>query len=265
MHTLGAWALAWVRRGCAVFPCHLTKKPITPHGFLDATTDPAQIAAWWSQWPAASIGVACGASGLLVLDIDADKDGLDTFADLCHSLPLPIEDRHTLTTLTGGGGMHVIWKAPEGVTIRNSAGKLGKGLDIRGDGGYIIVPPSPHPSGNLYRFEIKSAPIQAPQVLVDLLMVPEPSPAPAPPAQYSAPTPYTDRLLQKSFERVAGASAGTRNDTLNRAAYYLFGLAKAGTVNETDVRACLEAAALRAGLSTKETSATLGSAWRAQL
>lgn len=262
MHTLGEWALGWARRGCAVFPCHLTKKPMTAHGFLDATTAAEQIQSWWSQWPTASIGVACGASGLLVLDVDADKDGLDTFADLCHSLPLTLTDRHTLTTLTGGGGMHIIWIAPQGVTIRNSAGKLGRGLDIRGDGGYIIVPPSPHPSGNRYRFEIKSAPIPAPQVLVDLLMVPEPNPTPGVPIPM---TPYTDRLLQKSFERVAGASAGTRNDTLNRAAYYLFGLAKAGTVNETDVRACLEAAALRAGLSTKETSATLGSAWRAQL
>ena len=71
-------ALVYASLGFHVFPCGQNKRPRTPNGFKDATTDEAQIRAWWVQWPHAQIGVACGASGIVVIDLDVDrKDGRD--------------------------------------------------------------------------------------------------------------------------------------------------------------------------------------------
>jgi putative DNA primase/helicase len=88
-------------------------------------------------------------AGVFVVDVDPDAGGYESVDAL--------EDRYghmpaTLAVATGGEGLHVYLRYPTNGTIRNSAGKLGPGLDIRGDGGYVIVPPSRHRSGNLYRW-----------------------------------------------------------------------------------------------------------------
>jgi hypothetical protein len=116
-----------------------------------ATTDAAQIAKWWGQWPDANIGVACGeGSGIVVLDIDKRHGGDDSLAFL--------EEKHgklpeTPQVLTGGGGTHYFFRHP-GQKIPNSAGRVGPGIDIRGDGGYVLVPRSNHSSGRLYEWEV---------------------------------------------------------------------------------------------------------------
>ena len=118
-------ALSYTARGVPVFPCEPSgKRPLTKGGFWDATTDGALIRGWWGRWPKANIGVPTGtASGLLVLDVDA-AEGLESIADLELLLGQPPP---AARAVTGRGGEHLY---------------LGAGLDVRGEGGYVIVPPS---------------------------------------------------------------------------------------------------------------------------
>lgn len=148
-------AVALAERGYFVFPCkERGKEPLTSSGFKEATRDERQILTWWSRWPNANIGVACGASGIAVLDIDskagADPDDEVTELDLeafaivrtgeagepCEKYP---------ASLAGVRGAHVIFagELPTGVTSR-------PGVEIRGVGAYIVAAPSVHPSGVEY-------------------------------------------------------------------------------------------------------------------
>jgi putative DNA primase/helicase len=138
---------------------HPGKHPRTPHGFHDATTDPATLHQWWTHWPDANLGIPTGAvSGLLVLDIDPRHGGHLTVEDL--------EAEHgtfppTVESLTGGGGRHLFYAHPGG-TIGSAAHRLGPGVDLKADGGYVIVPPSVHASGQRYLWEASSIPGEHP-------------------------------------------------------------------------------------------------------
>jgi hypothetical protein len=141
-------ALRYAGRGRRVFPCN-GKRPFTAHGLKDATTDRVTILRWWERvWPNANVAVRTGAeSGIVVLDVDGEA-GADTLHDLERehgALPVTVE------SLTGGGGRHLYFKHPRRV-IRNSAGQLGPGLDVRGDGGYAIAPPSICENGRAYEW-----------------------------------------------------------------------------------------------------------------
>jgi Bifunctional DNA primase/polymerase, N-terminal len=134
-------ALTYARRGVPVFPCEPgAKRPLTRNGHWDATTDPHAIGRWWRGWPSANVGVPTGKkSGLVVLDVDVDDDGPESLARLEHAgVPVP----KTARARTGGGGIHLYFRYPRERDIRNSAGLLGPGLDVRGEGGYVVVPPS---------------------------------------------------------------------------------------------------------------------------
>ncbi len=135
------------------------KHPIAqavPHGLKDAARDSDIIRRWWRDHPQANIGVPTGAPvGWIALDVDTYKDGensLWSLEDKYGKLPL------TVVQQTGGGGWHYLFRTPIGVRIKNSVENLGPGLDVRGDGGYIIVAPSNHVSGNSYCWEISSHP-----------------------------------------------------------------------------------------------------------
>ena len=156
-----AAALAHAARGRPVFPCGHGKKPLTEHGFKDASTSAEIISAWWAKWPDALIGMPTGkVSGVFAVDIDQDeakgKDGEATFATLCNGHgPLP----DTVESMTPRGGRHILFRHPGGDTvIPNSASKLGRDVDVRGDGGYIILPPSRLPDGRQYAWEGSSDP-----------------------------------------------------------------------------------------------------------
>lgn len=138
---------------CGRADCHgAGKHPRTPRGCTDATTDAAQIRAWWAQWPDANVGVATG-GGLVVVDIDPRSGGDESLVELRRRLgALP----DTVECLTGGGGRHIYLAVPG--EVRNSAGVLGAGLDVRGDGGYVVAPPSVHGSGRSYGWEASSRP-----------------------------------------------------------------------------------------------------------
>jgi len=149
-------ALCYASRGWPVFPCRRRgKEPLVPGGFKATTTDPATIRSWWRRWPDANIGLATGRpSGLIVLDVDPRHGGDETLLDLP---PLP----HTVECLTGGGGRHVYLQWP-GFAVRCRPNAFGPGLDLKADGGYVLLPPSVHPSGRRYTWELSSHPDDTP-------------------------------------------------------------------------------------------------------
>jgi len=128
------------------------KHPITRHGVNDSTTDQEQIDDWWTEHPDANIGIATGQqSGILALDIDPRNGGTQTLQRLEKDLgPLP----KTVTSITGGGGEHRIFKYPNFSVRKDSAGKLlGPGVDVLSDGCIMVAPPSRHASGERYRWQ----------------------------------------------------------------------------------------------------------------
>ena len=137
-----AAALDYAVAGLPVLPLD-GKVPRNHGGLTNATTDVAVVADWWRRWPTANIGIRTGAaSGYVVLDVDVPA-GLRSLKQ--HGEPT------TAAVLTGSGGYHHWFKYP-GRDVRNSAGRLGEGLDVRGDGGYVVAPPSVHASGRSYKW-----------------------------------------------------------------------------------------------------------------
>lgn len=144
-------ALDYLRLGWSVIPIEPRgKRPLIRwqvYQFRQA--DSKEIAEWFRRWPNANIAVVTGAvSGLVVLDIDPRHGAAASLEQL--------EREHgrfagTATTLTGGGGQHLYF-ARSGIKTRNRAGIL-PGIDLRGDGGYVVAPPSVHQSGQRYRWQ----------------------------------------------------------------------------------------------------------------
>jgi len=135
------------------------KHPLTKHGFKDATTDPAKVAAWWKKHPWANIAIATGAKSgrLMVIDLDSKPekgiDGEETWRQLAKDIP------DTIEVLTGGGGRHLYFIYPDHIDLKSGINVLGDGVDLRADGGYVLVPPSLHASGRRYEWEASSDPI----------------------------------------------------------------------------------------------------------
>jgi Bifunctional DNA primase/polymerase, N-terminal len=178
-------ALAWQRHDCGVFPLHwpvthngqtlcscgrlcgrqAAKHPyavrgFAPHGCLDATLQPGIAKLWWGlRIPDANLGVAT--ERLIVIDTDPRHGGDESLKKLkAEHGELPL----TWRSLTGGGGTHDIYKAPDGVKISNVVAEqmkdppLGPGIDIRARGGYIVSPPSRHISGGVYAWSVDHHP-----------------------------------------------------------------------------------------------------------
>jgi len=157
--SLAAAAANYAARGWPVFPLRPGgKEPLTPHGFKDATTDLEAIAEWWRRWPEANVGIATGSpSGVVVVDVDPRHGGDEGLRDLeARYGPLP----DTPTVLTGGGGQHFFFAIPPGVTVRSR--RLAPGVDLKGEGGYVVAPPSVHPSGQRYVWELARSPDDLP-------------------------------------------------------------------------------------------------------
>ena len=153
MNSLHTAALELAERGLAVFPCQPRgKAPACDAGLHAATTDPERINRWWRAFPDLNIGIATGAvSRVFVLDVDGD-DGEASLRKLEgeHStLPSTVE-------VITGKGRHCYFRTGKR-KVGNSASQLGAGLDIRGDGGYVIAPPSIHPGGRSYAWSVDAA------------------------------------------------------------------------------------------------------------
>lgn len=179
-----AHAIEYARRGWPVFPC-AGKKPLTPKGFKDAVTSEKQISAWWSKYPDANIGVATGEiSGITVIDIDI-KNNVNGFHTLKTQGLDPI-DWTGPAQITGSGGRQYFFKYKKNIRT-TTGGNFFPGVDVRNDGGYIIVPPSIHPSGNPYEWitdqgpdaELPEAPVEFEQMFRkrEDFAIPEKTPA----------------------------------------------------------------------------------------
>jgi hypothetical protein len=184
-------ALRYARRGLPVFPlwpvllfkygftcgcgrgtrCESPGKhplgTLVPNGLKSATTDDKVITDWWTAWPNANIGIATGAA--IVIDIDPRHGGDATLAEL--------EAKHgnfpaSWRVRTGGGGLHIYLSAPSDIMIKNSAGQLGDGIDVRGYGGYVVAPPSKHVSGGEYEWAAGKDLAPTPAWLVNALQQP---------------------------------------------------------------------------------------------
>ena len=241
-----------------------SKRPIQgSHGLRDATVDPDVARARWKRTPQANIGAATGArSGFWVLDIDM-PDGPESLAALeAEHDPLPV----TIEASTPRGGRHLYWRWPgDGPEIRNSASRIGTGLDVRGEGGSIVLPPSVLADGRRYRWVKNGATTfaDAPDWLVKLAL-----PPPAPPRPEPKPPPadienYVAAAAASELRELSGAQKGGRNNALNRAAFNLAQFVKAGALPEDWTRGQLEAHAAAAGLSIVEARRTIESAFHA--
>jgi len=195
--TLAA-ALALASIGVHVFPCKArAKTPATLHGHLDATTDPEQIARWWGAGGNFNIGAATGQlSGIFVVDVD----GPDAEAEL-RKLESEYGDLPDTATVFTARGVHRWFQYPDDVTpIRNSAGRLAAGVDVRAAAGFTLVPPSIHPSGKKYWWgEGETTIAAAPSWLIEKESVPANGVAAA-----TSPDEWADLIA-------AGVPEGSRN------------------------------------------------------
>lgn len=278
-------ALRYARRGWPVFPCHHPhstsgcsceddrctspgKHPRTRRGHLDASTHRSVIERWWSRWPQANVAIRTGGRGrggpgLLVVDVDPPHGGESSLQQLVSEhRPLPV----TRTAFTGGGGRHLYFTHPGG-TVRNSAGALGPGLDVRGDGGYVIAPPSVHRSGAAYRWGPVRSLAPPPGWLVEMLALPErprpPAPDPSRVRRDPGVSAWAAAAVAGELDRVAKAEEGRRNHVLNRAAFVLGQIVGGGHLDGDSTSAVLEEAGVATGLGSRETTATVESGMRA--
>lgn len=140
------WALYYAELGLAVFPlAYRNKVPAIEGGCKAATTEKSKIERWWNQNPRYNIGIATGnkSNGLVVIDLDVDKNkGIDGYEVLRDWQNKHGELPETWQSITGRGGYHYFYK--DTITHSNKVG-LYEGVDIRGEGGYIVAPPSVHP------------------------------------------------------------------------------------------------------------------------
>ncbi|MEU8227096.1 bifunctional DNA primase/polymerase [Kribbella sp. NPDC048915] len=282
MNDLLAAALTAASQGWHVFPLVPdAKRPAVEDWEHRATTDTARIERCWSSGPY-GVGVACGPSNLIVIDLDQPKPGqtapdewrkpgitcgADVLADRAdaagESYPW-----NTHTVLTGRGGEHLYFSAPVGIELRNTQARLGWLIDTRAHGGYVVGAVSVA-SGRRYRTVYDIAPAPLPQWLTEAL-----KPAPAP-VQQAAPIQlgtgrragYLDSAIRAETNRVRTADQGQRNHVLYTAAVALGQLVAGGSLAELDVRAVLTDAAsaqVAAGAYTAwEADKTISSGLRA--
>lgn len=259
-------ALAIAAKGKPVFPVGINKRPLTAHGFKDATTDPDAIRAFLSMRGVAGIATPTGPiSNLVVIDRDR-KNGVDGIA-ACQELeadlgPLPA----TLQQRTGSGGDQLFFQYPNGVEIPCSAGKVCPGVDIRSAGGYVVLPPSVNEAGP-YVWLNRLPPAPLPQSWIDrLARKPRPeSFIPCPTISATLSTAYGRAALETECRAVASEPAGSRNARLNEASFACGQLVAGGELVESEALTALEQAAAACGLSDHEAQRTTQSGFSAGL
>ena len=281
-------ALRHAQRGWPVLPLHTAKDgqcscaagqscahpgkhPRTRNGVKDATTDRTIIKAWWNRWPDANIGIATGrTSGIFVLDVDgnAGKASLKELQAEHGRL------KKTVTVQTGKG-RHLYFRCGD-APVSNSAGRLGKGIDVRGNRGYVVAAGSVHVSGALYRFvegralnELNVA--RAPRWLLDLVTAEGAANDEAvaveihslPAKKMDRARAYADSARRRELDRLGKAPKHQRNDTLNRAAFKLGQLVPYGILDIAIITQDLAAVARTIGLDESEIEPTIASGLKA--
>ncbi|MCV7636799.1 bifunctional DNA primase/polymerase [Micrococcus luteus] len=244
--------------GVPVFPCVPgQKRPLTARGFHDATTDLAQIEHWWAQWPDANLGLPTGAaSGVVVVDVDV-REHVDGRESMRRALDAGRVGMPVFTVVSPSGGRHGYYPVTPGV-VQRSWQAARAGVDFRGDGGYIVIPPS-HTAAGSYRLATvrqgASAGIDS-DALRDFL---DPRPALKPRA--------ADRGMVQSepgvvVARLAAWVAGLGEGERNRGLFWAACRAAEHDIAPAMAVDVLGAAAGEAGLGPREIAATVRSAYR---
>jgi putative DNA primase/helicase len=311
-------ALQYARRGWPVFPCREraetvtiggaggktrtfnAKAPYTGQGLKDATCDEARILDWWRRYPDALIGLPVGErTGVFVLDFDprveeeCDRETGEVVARrewTLEQLKAELEAQigcalpRSVTAITQSGGVHVYLRQPAGEPIRNK-GSLPEHVDVRGEGGYVIAPPSVMAdTGKRYRWMDRgdwrddAAFAEAPAALVEILRAPKRrDAAPARPRDERPSRPgalvdvddavrkYAIAALDGECREIRQAGTGRRNAQLNESAFKIATLVAAGAIDAGTARAAIESAA-RANPGRDDDgqlTATIESGWTA--
>jgi hypothetical protein len=234
------------------FPCREDKRPVCPHGFKDASADPKIVWALWRDYPGCLVGVPTGEK-FVVLDLDFKHPEAMTWY---HETPLPV----TRTHVTRSGGRHLLF-APH-PSIKNSTSKIAKGVDTRGEGGYIIWWPQ-------LRLEVMQGNVlaQVPEIILAAFTAP-PQPEPRP----FTGIPYHGNGSREATVRgiltaVAGAQEGERNNLLNWGAWTLRSMINSGELDYSsgaEARTALLEVGMSIGLPRAEVERTIKSAMGGQ-
>lgn len=278
MSAMLAAALDLVADGGEVFMLGRTKRPVANcpncrdaddhdretcdclmcHGFYAATRDPDRIRAMIAAQPHGLLAVRTGAvSGIVVVDIDTRNGG---------QIDRALMPR-TAYALTGTDDPHLYYRHP-GVPIPNSAGKLGPGVDVRGDGGYVVAPPSIHPrTKRPYRWARRHPLTEMPPALIAACLPPVPAETvTARPTGTRAAGGISrpDRLLAAHLDAVAHAPEGRRRVTLYGAARGVARMVAAGALTNDDAWTALTAAGRNAGQTDRDTRSAIAGGFRAE-
>src|SRR5262249_54254166 len=253
-------ALAYAAHGWAVFPA----PPGTKRSYKSAehsdgrawgmARNAEEIRRDFTRWPDAGIGIPCGAvNGIIVVETDTVAGhGIDGSSSLAQ-----LETKHgalpdTLQAISPSGSVHRYFKHPgAGIKIISSASELGAGIDVKGDGGMVIAPPTVRPGVGVYRWINRNPIAEPPPWLVELTKDRQPPPPKRLPIRERAqaavrrweakrrrdvsPPAYADAALEYEIRDLAGAAQGGRNHALNRSAFSLLQLVHAGQLDRADV------------------------------
>jgi len=260
-------ALDYARTGWRVFPVGRDKKPLTPHGFKDASADEELVREWWRLHPTANVALDIP-EGLVILDFDP-RNGAPEPWDV-----LPSSATATMRVDTAGGGQHFYFRVPAESQL---IAKWMTGIDVKRAGlGYVLLPPSRNAEGKAYEwwgsfFDFRIIK-DLPDWLLRVLTKPEPAvidTAGVVPAKalfpWEAGTAYGIRALEQQVGHIFTAPEGERNVRLNRTGFRIGQLAAAGELKADESLRVIAAVAEYAGLDKHEVYQTLKSSFEAGL
>ncbi len=256
-------ALTYAARGWPVFPLVPGgRTPITAHGFKDASVDPDRIRAWWTEHPTANVAIRTGKDSIIAVDVDRHGKG-DGEASLAQLESQHEKVPHTWESITPRDGRHLYFDPP-GFEIKSRTG-IRPGIDIKGEGGYVVAPPSvvsgfdqPYTRRNGHT----TCPL--PQWIADLAnssskQSPPLRPTAPPSTRNHATSRYAETALKLELRNLRQATEGTRNDTLNKAAFNMGQFIGGGHLDRAHVESELAAVAALIGLGEGEAAATVRS------
>lgn len=267
-----AAAVAAAERGWSVFPCRPDdKRPAVPDWPNRACADPERVARYWPS-DRHNVGIACGPSRLVVLDLDAHgelpedwqlpgvNDGKDVLVQVCEWAGMDWPT--TRTVATPSDGWHLYFAAPDSSGIRNSASLIGPQVDVRADGGYVVGAGSVTPKGT-YEVLYDEPVIELPRWIARLL-TPDSNESAGGQHRRSADSNASSGpgRLQGLVRTVAQAKPGSRNGALFWAGCRAAEMVSAGEADERTTARQLLDAAISAGLSEQESMRTITSAMK---
>jgi len=251
-------AIAYADMGLHVVPCGPDK--VARVKWKEPAT-PELVRAWWTSWPNALIGVVCGPSGIVAIDIDV-KDGRDGWGTIDALMRKHGELPGTRTSETPTGGAHLLYRAPEGFELGPSAGTIGEGVDIRAGWSYAILPPSKTAHGE-YTWLVDQRTAVLPDAWAEALQKPKLEPRPRPVLRDPRKVRnYGTKVLSEEADKVAAAQPGTRNNTITTCAFRVGRVADQCGISSSQAEEMFAWAANQWGDATEARKAA-NSFWRA--